>query len=84
MPVTLIGSKTNGKNVGMNVFSWSNVDGFDYEFAPISFQGYNAKKQSVDPKGITPDHAVDESGPPPRAGTSISARGAARPQGPPG
>lgn len=60
MPVTLIGSKTNGKNVGMNVFSWSNVDGFDYEFAPISFQGYNAKKQSVDPKGITPDHAVDE------------------------
>lgn len=60
VPVTLIGSKTNGKNVGMNVFSWSNIDGFDYEFAPISFQGYNAKRETVNPKGIDPDHAVDE------------------------
>lgn len=60
LPVTLIGSKTNGKNVGMNVFSWSNVEGYDYEFAPISFQGYNAQKQSVDPKGITPDYEVSE------------------------
>ncbi len=34
LPVTLIGSKTNGKNVGMNVFTWSNIEGYDYEFAP--------------------------------------------------
>lgn len=60
LPVTLIGSKTNGKNVGMNVFTWNNIEGYDYEFAPISFQGYNAQKQSVDPKGITPDYAVSE------------------------
>lgn len=60
LPVTLIGSKTNGKNVGMNVFTWSDIDGYDYEFAPISFQGYNARKESVDPKGIDPDYAVDE------------------------
>lgn len=58
--MTLIGSKTNGKNVGMNVFTWNNIEGYDYEFAPISFQGYNAQKQSVDPKGITPDYAVSE------------------------
>lgn len=65
VPVTLIGSKTNGKNVGMNVFSWSNIDGFDYEFAPISFQGYNAKRETVNPKGIDPDYKVEE-----RAGAS--------------
>lgn len=59
-PVTLIGAKTNGKNVGMNVFTWSDIDGYDYEFAPISFQGYNARKESVDPKGIDPDYAVSE------------------------
>ena len=60
LPVTLIGSKTNGKNVGMNVFTWNNIEGYDYEFAQISFKGYNAQKQSVDPKGITPDYAVSE------------------------
>lgn len=58
--VTLIGERTNGKNVGMNVFEWRDLEGYDYEFAPITFQGYNAKMRTVDPAGIEPDFAVSE------------------------
>lgn len=58
--VTLIGERTNGKNVGMNVFEWRDLEGYDYEFAPITFQGYNAEMRTVDPAGIEPDFAVSE------------------------
>ena len=59
-PVYLYGSRTEGKNVGMEVEQFKPGDGYSYVFAPISFQGYNAKRETVNPKGIDPDHAVDE------------------------
>lgn len=57
--VVTIGSKSNGKNVGMEVKDFSD-DNYDYEMVPITFQGYNAKMESVDPTGIAPDIAAEE------------------------
>lgn len=54
IPVTVIGQRTSGKNVGMESRSLSS-DGYDYIFAPITFQGYNALRETVDPAGLTPD-----------------------------
>jgi len=58
-PVTLIGERTEGKNVGMEtrIFEY---DGFRYTFLPISFQSYNAKNETCDPAGTAPDYQVDE------------------------
>lgn len=57
--VVTIGSKSNGKNVGMEGVSFS-YENYIYELTPITFQGYNAKQESVDPTGITPDIAAEE------------------------
>ena len=54
-----IGSKSNGKNVGMEVKDFSD-DNYDYEMVPITFQGYNAKMESVNSTGIAPDIAAEE------------------------
>ena len=52
--VKLIGEKTNGKNVGMEVSKFT-VGNYSYELAPISFQGYNAKQVTVDKNGLAVD-----------------------------
>ncbi len=57
--VVTIGSKSNGKNVGMEGVSFS-YENYIYELTPITFQGYNAKQESVDPNGITPDIAAED------------------------
>lgn len=57
--VVTIGSRSNGKNVGMEVVTFTD-NGYDYEMAPITFQGYNAKLESVDPAGIVPDIAAED------------------------
>lgn len=59
VPVTLIGEQTNGKNVGSEVLKFD-LSGYSYEVSAISFQGYNAKQTSVDPKGMQPDIAVSD------------------------
>ena len=55
--VTLIGEKTNGKNVGMEIDKFDDGD-YSYELAPITFEGYNAKKETVNPAGLAVDYAV--------------------------
>lgn len=57
--VVLIGTKTEGKNVGMNV-QQKTIGDYDYTFAPISFQIYNAKEFSDYASGFTPDYTIDE------------------------
>lgn len=59
IPVRLIGEKTNGKNVGMEVVTFT-VGSYKYELAPISFQGYNAKQVSVNKDGMTVDTEREE------------------------
>ena len=50
----LVGQKTNGKNVGMEGVCLE--DGaYEYLFMPVSFQGYNARLETVDPNGLAPD-----------------------------
>lgn len=57
--VTVVGLDTEGKNVGMDVMS-KHIDGYDYTFAPISFQIYNAKGYTEYQNGIRADYEVDE------------------------
>ncbi len=57
--VSVIGSTTEGKNVGMDVMS-KHIDGYDYTFAPITFQIYNAKGYTDYQNGIRADYTVDE------------------------
>lgn len=57
--VTIIGDKTSGKNVGMETVRLKD-DRYNYLFAPITFQGYNAKGTTVDYLGMTPDYEVKE------------------------
>lgn len=42
VPVTIIGTRTEGKNCGMDVMVRT-IDRYEYEFAPITFLNYNAK-----------------------------------------
>lgn len=58
-PVTLIGERTEGKNVGMEpqLFKY---DGYDYQFYPITFRYFNAKNATCDPDGTKPDYEIDE------------------------
>lgn len=42
VPVTVVGSRTEGKNCGMDVMT-ATIDRYDYEFAPITFLNFNAK-----------------------------------------
>lgn len=57
--VTVVGGDTEGKNVGMDVMS-KHIDGYDYVFAPITFQIYNAKGFTDYSQGIRADYKVDE------------------------
>lgn len=51
-----IGQKTSGKNVGMEVTDITD-NGSTYEFAPITFQGYNKKMETIPSSGIVPGAA---------------------------
>ena len=62
IPVTLIGTTTNGKNVGMEGISFT-AGSYLYELTPITFQGYNAKLQTVNPDGMEVDKIVEDWGP---------------------
>lgn len=54
IPVTLIGSTTEGKNCGMDVTRRTIADKY-VEYAPITFMCYNAKGFGDYGEGITPD-----------------------------
>lgn len=53
--VELIGNVTEGKNCGMEV-TYKIDDGYEYEFAPITFWNENGKGFSDYGDGITPEH----------------------------
>lgn len=54
VPVTLVGSQTEGKNCGMDV-TRKMIDGTTVEFAPITFMCFNAKGFGDWGEGIVPD-----------------------------
>lgn len=54
VPVTLIGSQTEGKNCGMDV-TRKNISGKYIEFAPITFMCFDAKGCGDWGEGIVPD-----------------------------
>lgn len=60
--VILIGETTNGKNVGMEVVE-KKIEGHQYEFAPITFQSYNAKNFTDYDQGFTPEILLEEDQP---------------------
>ena len=53
-PVKLFGSRTEGKNVGMEVQEYKYGNSY-YEFAPITFRSFNAKDWGDYADGIDPD-----------------------------
>lgn len=53
-PVTLIGSQSEGKNVGM-VVTQEVYNGRRFEFAPITYRGLNAKDEYGPKDGFEPD-----------------------------
>ena len=61
--VTLVGGRTNGKNVGMEVWNTQNglgaIDGNHYIFAPITFQSYNCNGESNYDNGFAPEGKLD-------------------------
>lgn len=57
VPVTLIGEETNGKNVGMEVKDFDKGN-YSYELAPITFQYYNARCETVPENGLKVDYVV--------------------------
>lgn len=57
--VTLVGSQTTGKNVGMEVHSFTSGD-YSYELVPITFQGYNARQTTVPAAGFAVEYPIDE------------------------
>ena len=59
VPVIIIGEETNGKNVGMEALTF-NSGGYTYELAPITFQNYNAKKETVPSEGFSVDYEVSD------------------------
>lgn len=52
--VELVGKLTEGKNCGMEV-TYKTIDGYEYEFAPITFMNENGEGFSDYADGITPD-----------------------------
>ena len=58
-PVTLIGERTEGKNVGMEPQDFT-YGAYDYSFYPITFRTYNAKNETCDPNGTVPDYEINE------------------------
>lgn len=57
--VRLIGSTTNGKNVGMEMRT-KTFGNYDYEFSPITFRIANGKGESDYGSGFTPDVEAEE------------------------
>lgn len=53
-PVKLFGSRTEGKNVGMEVQEYKYGNSY-YEFSPITFRSFNAKDWGDYADGIEPD-----------------------------
>ena len=53
-PVTLIGSRSEGKNVGM-VVTQEVYNGRRFEFAPITYRGMNEKNEYAPADGFEPD-----------------------------
>ena len=53
-PVVLIGSRSEGKNVGMEV-THEMYNGRRFEFAPITYWGLNAKDEYAPKDGFNPD-----------------------------
>ncbi len=53
-PVTLIGSRSEGKNVGM-VVTQEVYNGRRFEFAPITYRGMNHKNEYAPADGFEPD-----------------------------
>ena len=53
-PVILIGSRSEGKNVGM-VVTQEVYNGRRFEFAPITYRGLNAKDEYAPKDGFDPD-----------------------------
>ena len=53
-PVTLIGSRSEGKNVGM-VVTQEVYNGRRFEFAPITYRGLNEKDERAPSDGFEPD-----------------------------
>lgn len=58
--VNIIGTTTNGKNVGMEAIS-QNFGSYSFLFAPITFYSQNAKGFRDYADGFTPDVSIDES-----------------------
>lgn len=54
-PVTLIGSRSEGKNVGM-VVTQEVYNGRRFEFAPITYRGLNEKNEYAPADGFNPDN----------------------------
>ena len=61
VPVTLIGSATEGKNCGMDV-TRRTIEGINVEFAPITFMCFNDKGEGDWGDGIVPDIDLTEEG----------------------
>lgn len=59
LDVRLIGVRTNGKNVGMEVETKTR-DGYTYEFSPITFYSANAKNFKDYSEGFVPAVEVEE------------------------
>ena len=57
-PVKLIGCRTEGKNVGMNVTE-TTYNGRRFQFSPVTFWVRNAKDFGDYPDGIVPDEYVN-------------------------
>ncbi len=57
--VTVIGERTNGKNVGMDGVA-STIDGYSYEMLPITFKSTNAVDFCDYAGGFTPNYNIDE------------------------
>ncbi len=60
LTVNLIGTTTNGKNVGMEAMQ-STIGNYTYLFAPITFYSENAKGFKDYADGFTPDVEFDDS-----------------------
>lgn len=60
LTVNLIGTTTNGKNVGMEAMQ-SKIGNYTYLFAPITFYSENAKGFKDYADGFTPDVEFDDS-----------------------
>lgn len=57
--VVLIGTQTEGKNVGMESKTVE-IEGINYNIVPITFQSYNAKGFGDYSNGFTPEYVINE------------------------